>query len=145
MNGHANGLGNGEPSELSVNTFKPLLSKLLSRPQEFSPEDLRLSLLHVASGNVAHAQTGSFLAALRMVDNWRKPENVHIIVEVLSDLCGKVQVGGEGNICDWTLTGDSALSVINVALPAAIVAAGAGCRVVKVRRGSHHSHTCNTD
>jgi hypothetical protein len=50
----------------------------------------------------------------------------------MNHLSGKVKVGAKGHVCDLTWTGESALSVINVALPAGIIAAGAGCRVVKV-------------
>jgi len=117
--------------EYSIVTFKPLLSKLLLRPQTFTPEDLRLSLQHLASGQISNAQTGSFLAALRSNDVWREPEMVEVIVKVMKELSGNVDVGGSGNVCDWTMTGESALSVLNIALPAAIVAAGAGCRVCK--------------
>ncbi|CAD6569626.1 MAG: anthranilate phosphoribosyltransferase [Cyphobasidiales sp. Tagirdzhanova-0007] len=126
MNGHAHG-----DTEYSVATFKPLLSKLLQRPESFTPADLRLALLHFASRQISSAQTGSFLASLKVTNVWRKPELVQVLVGFMQDLSGSVKVGASGNICDWTFTGESGLSVINVALPAAIVAAGAGCRVVK--------------
>lgn len=96
----------------SINSFKPLLSKLLRNPPEFTPQDLRLALLHLASGQISHAQTGSFLAALRLakvVDTDR--EMVSAVVDVLTELSGSVKVGGEGQVCDWTMTGNSALSV----------------------------------
>lgn len=108
--------GGGEPSEYSVNSFKPLLSKLLLRPQEFTPSDLRLALQHLASGQISNAQTGSFLASLRINNVWREPEMVEVVVKVMKELSGNVDVGGSGNVCDWTMTGESALSVSTVLL-----------------------------
>lgn len=106
----ANGSGSSEAS-MSTNTFKPLLSKLLQRPQEFTPEDMRKALMHVVTGAASHAQMGSFLASLRVSDVWRKPDMVQVQVQVFSELSGNIKVGGEGHICDWTLTGESRLSV----------------------------------
>lgn len=104
---------NGHPaSSYSVNSFKPLLSKLLSRPADFSNDDLRQAILHVASGLISHAQTGSFLAAMRasnILD--ADPAKVAVLVDVLTQLSGHVKVGGEGQVCDWTMTGGSAMSV----------------------------------
>lgn len=98
-------------SNMNVNTFKPLLSKLLQRPEEFTPEDMREALIHVVTGSASHAQMGSFLASLRVSDVWRKPDMVQVQVQVFSELSGNIKVGGEGHICDWTLTGESRLSV----------------------------------
>lgn len=120
-----NGMPNGSTSQLpgshsvqssevaamNLNTFKPLLSKLLQRPQDYTTEDMRLALIHVVSGSTTHAQMGSFLASLRVTDIWRKPDMVQVLVKVLDDLGGAIKVGGEGYICDWTLTGESRLSV----------------------------------
>lgn len=36
---------------------------------------------------------------------------VQVQVQVFSELSGNIKVGGEGHICDWTLTGESRLSV----------------------------------
>lgn len=98
-------------SNMDINTFKPLLSKLLQRPQEFTAEDMRSALIHVVTGAASHAQMGSFLASLRVSDVWRKPDMVQVQAQVFSELSGNIKVGGEGHICDWTLTGESRLSV----------------------------------
>ena len=164
---HGNGQINGhsdEPAaapapaaEYTIQTFKPLLAKLLQRPSEYTPADLRAALEHLASGHISHAQTGSFLAGLKVTEVWRRPDLVEIIVRFMNHLSGKVKVGAKGHVCDLTWTGESALSVINVALPAGIIAAGAGCRVVKVcsdtasdltrkghRRSADHLRVCST-
>jgi anthranilate phosphoribosyltransferase len=94
-----------------VNSFKPILSKLLKQPDAFSPDDLKLALVHIASGKISHAQTGSFLATLKVTDVWRKPQLVQVLVQELNGLAGSVSVGSQGNICDWTFTGESGLSV----------------------------------
>lgn len=96
---------------MDINTFKPLLSKLLQRPQEFTADDMRSALIHVVTGAASHAQMGSFLASLRVSDVWRKPDMVQVQAQVFSELSGNIKVGGEGHICDWTLTGESRLSV----------------------------------
>lgn len=106
MNGHLNG-----EVPYSINTFKPLLSKLLRQPDSFSPSDLQEALLHLASGKVSHAQTGSFLASLKVTNVWRRPQLVQVLVKFMKDLSGNVNVGTEGNICDWTFTGESGLTV----------------------------------
>lgn len=113
----ANGLhaDAGPSGQYSVNSFKPLISKLLGRPDSFTPSDLRLALFHLIHGEVSQAQTGSFLASLRATEVWCKPGMVHVLVEVMRDLSGNVRLAGEGNICDWTMTGDSALSVRTLA------------------------------
>lgn len=98
-------------ADMSVTSFKPLLSKLLQHPDNYTPDDLRLALHHLASGQISHAQTGSFLAALKVTEVWRKPELVQVLVEVMHGLSGRVKVGKEGQVCDWTFTGESALSV----------------------------------
>lgn len=114
MNGSASSAANGHhppASEFSVASFKPLLSKLLQQPANYTPQDLRSALHHLASGQISHAQTGSFLAALKVTQVWRKPEMVQTLVEVMHGLSGRVKVGGEGHVCDWTFTGESGLSV----------------------------------
>jgi anthranilate phosphoribosyltransferase len=113
-NGVSNGESSSETASMNINTFKPLLSKLLQRPQEFTTEEMRLALLHIVTGKASHAQMGSFLASLKFSDVWRKPDMVQTLVKVLSELSGNIKVGGEGHICDWTLTGESRMSVSNL-------------------------------
>lgn len=98
-------------STMNINTFKPLLSKLLKNPEQFTPEEMRQALIHVVTGSASHSQMGSFLACLKVNDLWRQPDMVQIQVKVFSELSGNIKVGGEGHICDWTLTGESRLSV----------------------------------
>ena len=142
-------------SQYSINSFKPLLSKLLNKPADFTPDDYRLALLHQVSGQISAAQVGSFLASLRATGVWNKPEMVHVLVEVMKDISGEIPIEGAGRLCDWTMTGESGHNVssllvsnlrlsdwillyqlLNVALPAAIVAAGAGCKVVTVGKSA---------
>lgn len=112
LSGGANASSSTSTSQsMNINTFKPLLSKLLQKPADFTPEDMRQALIHVVTGAASHAQMGSFLASLRVSDVWRKPDMVQVQAQVFSELSGNIKVGGEGHICDWTLTGESRLSV----------------------------------
>lgn len=97
--------------EYTIQSFKPLLSKLLKDPDTYTPQDMRLALEHLASGQIAHAQSGSFLATLKVTEVWRRPEMIEVLVRTMDQLSGKVKVGGHGHVCDWTWTGESALSV----------------------------------
>lgn len=103
---------NGHASTYSVSSFKPLLSKLLNSPSTFTPDDLRSALLHIASNQTSHAQTGSFLATLKIRNVVEEnPEMIAVLVRTLTELSGKVDIGAEGQVCDLTWTGGSAMSV----------------------------------
>ncbi|KAI4522176.1 anthranilate phosphoribosyltransferase [Schizophyllum commune Loenen D] len=115
-------------------TFKPLLKKLVQKPEYFSPEDLRATLEHVFTpGAVLDAQLGAFMTALHIQRVERRPEMLMTAAALLRERALKANVlDREGDyIVDIVGTGGDGYSLFNVSTTAAIVAAGAGARVIK--------------
>ncbi|KAK7689973.1 hypothetical protein QCA50_006613 [Cerrena zonata] len=108
-------------SSFSPDTFKPLLEKLVKTPEYFSPDDIRLALEHIFTPDaVLPVQIGSFLTALHLQMFLRERALKAAIedadVDFVVDIVG---TGGDGH------------NTFNVSTTAAIVAAGAGARVIK--------------
>jgi anthranilate phosphoribosyltransferase len=119
----------------SPESFKPLLNKLVRTPEYFSPADLKLALNHVFTPDaVLPAQIGAFLGALHMHRVERRPESLAAAAEVLRERSLKAAVEGADLdfVVDIVGTGGDGYNTFNVSTTAAIVAAGAGARVVKV-------------
>lgn len=126
----------------SPESFAPLLKKLIADPDNFSLADTRLAFNHLAEHDGAHhAQIGAFLAALRLTGKDGQPAVVAECARVMQDHACKVDIqhsaGGseedDGPVCDIVGTGGDGHNTFNVSTTAAIVAAGAGLRVYKVR------------
>lgn len=124
--------GNG--STMSSDTFKPLLLKLMNTPGKFTPEDTKLSMRHLATpGCVLPAQAGAFLAALKSSKIEHLPETLSAAAEVMREYAVHVPLDEpEVGAVDMVGTGGDGHNTFNVSTTAAIVAAGAGARVVKV-------------
>ena len=125
-------------SAMSSDTFKPLLLKLMNTPGKFTPEDTKLSMRHLAThGCVLPAQAGAFLAALKSSKIEHLPETLAAAAEVMREYAVHVPLD-EPDVyaVDMVGTGGDGHNTFNVSTTAAIVAAGAGARVVKVS----HSH-----
>lgn len=106
----------------SPGSFKPLLDKLVQTPEDFALDDLKLALTHLFTPDaVLPAQIGAFLAALHIHRGERRPESLAVAASILRDRALKAVVEGY----------DSNL-VVDIVGTAAIVAAGAGGRVIKV-------------
>lgn len=117
------------------NSFKPLLNKLVQTPEYFSPNDLKLALHHLFAPNVLHpAQIGAFLTALHVHRVERRPESLAAAASVLREKSLKAIVQDmEGDfVVDIVGTGGDGYNLFNVSTTAAVVAAGAGARVIKV-------------
>lgn len=122
-------------TDYSPESFKPLLNKLVRTPEYFSPADLKLALNHVFTPDaVLPAQIGAFLGALHMHRVERRPESLAAAAEVLRERSLKACVEGADVdfVVDIVGTGGDGYNTFNVSTTAAIVAAGAGARVVKV-------------
>jgi len=121
--------------EYNEQTFRPLLSKLVERPEYFSPDDLKQALNHLFTPNVLHpAQIGAFLSALHIHRVERRPESLAAAASVLRERALKVAVQNAENdfVVDIVGTGGDGYNLFNVSTTAAVVAAGAGARVIKV-------------
>ncbi|KAG5643520.1 hypothetical protein DXG03_000712 [Asterophora parasitica] len=115
-------------------TFKPLLRRLVETPEYFSAADLKLALNHLFTENaVDAAQIGSFLTALHINRVERRPESLAAAASVLREraLKAAVEVPESDFVVDIVGTGGDGYNLFNVSTTAAIVAAGAGCRVIK--------------
>ncbi|KAG9119238.1 anthranilate phosphoribosyltransferase [Ceratobasidium sp. 392] len=118
---------------MSSDTFKPLLLKLINTPGKFTPDDTRLSMRHLATpGCVLPAQAGAFLAALKSSRIEHLPETLAAAAEVMREYAVHVPLA-EPDVpaVDIVGTGGDGHNTFNVSTTAAIVAAGAGARVVK--------------
>ncbi|QRV77265.1 anthranilate phosphoribosyltransferase [Ceratobasidium sp. AG-Ba] len=118
---------------MSSDTFKPLLLKLINTPGKFTPDDTRLSMRHLATtGCVLPAQAGAFLAALKSSKIEHLPETLAAAAEIMREYAVHVPLE-ESDVpaVDIVGTGGDGHNTFNVSTTAAIVAAGAGARVVK--------------
>ena len=115
-------------------TFKPLLAKLVKTPASFTVHDLTLALNPLFTPNaVLPAQIGSFLTALHLERAERNPEFLAAAADILLQRALKPDVEDNHEfIVDIVGTGGDGHDTFNVSTTAAIVAAGAGARVIKV-------------
>lgn len=121
-------------STLTSLSFRPLLNKLVQTPEYFGPDDLKLALEHLFTPDaVPPAQIGAFLTALHIHRVERRPESLAAAASLLRDRALKCEVEDSSDfIVDLVGTGGDGHNIFNVSTTAAIVAAGAGARVIKV-------------
>ncbi|KAI6101939.1 glycosyl transferase [Pisolithus sp. B1] len=116
-------------------TFKVLLGKLVKTPESFTADDLKVALnLLFTPDVVLPAQVGAFLLALHNARVERRPENLAAAADALRARAVKIvfEDGDKDFVVDIVGTGGDGHNTFNVSTTAAIVAAGAGARVVKV-------------
>ena len=121
---------------LTPDTFKPLLGKLVKTPETFTPDDFRVALEHLFTPDAAHpVQIGAFLTALHINRVERRPDSLSAAADVLRKraLKAAVQEAEKDFVVDIVGTGGDGHNTFNVSTTAAVVAAGAGARVIKVR------------
>lgn len=122
--------------DLNPTTFKPTLLKLIKSPQDFGASDIELALDHlITPGATLPEQVGAFLTGLAVAHVELRRE---IVVAAATFLYSRsspaVILGAEKDfIVDIVGTGGDGHNTFNVSTTAAIVAAGAGARVIKVR------------
>ena len=116
-------------------TFRPLLKKLVETPEYFTLDDLTSSLNYLLTTDpLQPTQVGAFLAALHIHRLERRPEFLAAAAALLRDKAVKatVQDAETTFVVDIVGTGGDGHNLFNVSTTAAVVAAGAGARVIKV-------------
>ncbi|KAI0049463.1 anthranilate phosphoribosyltransferase TrpD [Auriscalpium vulgare] len=116
-------------------SFKSLLKKLVDTPEYFGAAELELALEHIFSpeGAVLPEQIGAFLTALHIHRIERRPEILAAAASLLRSraLTVAIEDWDKDFVVDIVGTGGDGHNTFNVSTTAAVVAAGAGARVVK--------------
>lgn len=114
--------------------FKPLLLKLVSDPGSFDADDTEKAIdLMASTPGVAPAQIGAFLTALKLSGLDRTSLVLSAAAKAMMRLAVPAPVERPEELyVDIVGTGGDGHNTFNVSTSAAIVAAGAGARVVKV-------------
>jgi hypothetical protein len=121
--------------DLSPTTFKPVLLKLIKAPQNFGTTDIELALDHVVTpGATLPEQVGAFLTGLAVARVELRKEIVIATAAFLysRSIPATISNADKDFIVDIVGTGGDGHNTFNVSTTAAIVAAGAGARVIKV-------------
>lgn len=122
-----------------METFRPLLARLVQTPEYFTPNDLKEALNHIFTPDILHpTQVGALLTALHIHRVERRPESLSAAAAVLRERAHTAAIEDldKDFVVDIVGTGGDGFNLFNVSTAAAIVAAGAGARVVKVRSWS---------
>ncbi|KAH8922925.1 anthranilate phosphoribosyltransferase [Atractiella rhizophila] len=120
-------------STSTLPSFSSLLHKLATSPPSFTAFDAHHAFLHLCSSTPPpDVQIASFLTALKLSNLDQQPAIIAVAAQVLRDHANRVDIDRDGEtICDIVGTGGDGHNAFNVSTTAAIVAAGAGCRVCK--------------
>jgi len=111
---------------VTARTWPVLLSALLAR-QDLSAADTAWAMEQVMSGEATPAQVAGFVVALR--SKGESPDEVAGLVETMLRHATRIEVPGPA--VDTCGTGGDRAHTVNISTMAAVVAAGAGLRVVK--------------
>ena len=122
--------------ELSPDTFKVLLKKLHAAPSDFTANDVALAMDHLLAEPLAATPTqiGAFLSGLKLTGIEHLPSTLATASDALLQRAIVPSVSGGDDVvrADMVGTGGDGHNVFNVSTTAAIVAAGAGLRIIKV-------------
>lgn len=122
------------PPPLSPETFSPLLRKVIFTPEKFDESDCTLAFHHLLSPESATAeQISSFLTALHLTGLDKQSDILSAAAGVLHHHAVKVHIEGDEDFTvDIVGTGGDGWNTFNVSTTAAVVAGGAGARLLKV-------------
>ncbi len=122
-------------SDVNPASFKLILSKLVKTPHDFSDTDIQLAINHVVTpGAALPEQVGAFLTGLAIA---RVELREDLLLAAASFVYSRsipaiVNDADKHFIVDVVGTGGDGHNTFNVSTTAAIIAAGAGARVIKV-------------
>ncbi|MHA1836308.1 MAG: anthranilate phosphoribosyltransferase, partial [Candidatus Odinarchaeia archaeon] len=108
--------------------IKEAIQILVDR-RDLTEKQAREAMRKILTGKVSPSQIASFITALRM-----KGETINEITEfakVMRELSIKVPINVKGKVVDTCGTGGGLINTFNVSTAAAIIASGAGVRIVK--------------
>jgi anthranilate phosphoribosyltransferase len=109
-------------------TFKETLTKLAGR-QDLSPAEAAGVMRIIMEGKASQAQIGAFLLALHM--KGETAEEIASFARVIRENAITVKPRTQRMLVDTCGTGGDGAQTFNISTASAIVAAGAGCPVVK--------------
>ncbi|KAH8979884.1 glycosyl transferase [Lactarius akahatsu] len=135
-------------SDLNPVGFKLILSKLIKTPQDFTDADIQLAINHVVTpGAALPEQLGAFLTGLAIA---RVELRKDILLAAASFVYSRsvpaiVNDADKHFIVDIVGTGGDGHNTFNVSTTAAMIAAGAGARVIKHGSGASTSSSGSAD
>jgi anthranilate phosphoribosyltransferase len=122
-----------EPTPLQ--SFRDLLQKLVQTPEYFTPDDIKVALeLLFTQDGIPPAQIGAFMTALHIHRVEARPDSLLAAAKLLRGRAMKAAIEDLESdfVVDIVGTGGDGHNTFNVSTTAAVVAAGAGARVIKV-------------
>ena len=122
--------------------LKETLKKIADR-QDLSPADAELVMRTIMEGKASQAQIGAFLLALHM--KGETAEEIAAFARVMRDNAITVKPVTGLMLVDTCGTGGDGAQTFNISTAAALVAAGAGCPVVKHGNGGMSSRCGSAD
>ncbi|KAH9060206.1 anthranilate phosphoribosyltransferase TrpD [Lactarius vividus] len=135
-------------SDLNPASFKLILSKLIKSPQDFTDADIQLAINHVVTpGAALPEQVGAFLTGLTIA---RVELRKDLLLAAASFVYSRsipaiVNDADKHFIVDIVGTGGDGHNTFNVSTTAAMIAAGAGARVIKHGSGASTSSSGSAD
>lgn len=128
-------------------SFRDLLQKLVQTPEYFTPDDLKEALLLLfTQDDIPPAQIGAFMTALHIHRVEARPESLVAAAKLFRGRAMKAAIEDLESdfVVDIVGTGGDGHNVFNVSTTAAVVAAGAGARVIKVLFSSSYNQSLNS-
>ncbi|KAF9583639.1 anthranilate phosphoribosyltransferase [Lunasporangiospora selenospora] len=113
----------------------PILKKLVHAPDTFTPEDATFATREIMEGRATHAQIGAYLVALKLTRLDADPAILASCAIEMRNHGLPIPFNSDSTLQDQLVdivgTGGDGHDTFNVSTTAAIVAAGAGCKVAK--------------
>ena len=110
--------------------MQDILKKIINSPLEFTATDSANALRLIMSDQATQGQIGAFLLGFEYIP--KTPEILSSLAKVLLSF-STINPAVSYNCADIVGTGGDGHNTFNVSTAASIIAAGAGCKVAKVR------------